>query len=484
MRTAERPANATQAAPGGRGAGGAVVAAHRLAAEAGAEMLRAGGNAADAAVATAAALAVVDCANCGLGGFGGFAVVEDATGEAMQVAFNARVPRGFRAGHAADGAAGLRVSPPAVVAGLAALQARLGRARAADVWAPAIRLAREGFAVGKDLERALRWAAKSHGGLNAAFRDAFLPGGEPLREGARLAQPRLAATLERVAAEGAQALRSGAIVDSLCATVAQAGGCLEPADFASLEARVTAAATCAWRGATLHAAAPDECGAGIVFAALRSLDGVELGEARAARYVEALGAALGAAWREREAAYPPLARAASSTSHLAAADRDGLLVSMTFTHGPSWFGSGLLDAASGLLLNTGASIFVRRASDGAIVALPNLAPVVLRRGDARYAIGSPGGRHIPAIVLQAVVDLAHYGADPGDVLGKPRLSGNARGHIDAEAELRAAAPALVRREIAREEYYGPAGLIAWGGGEARAHGDPRFEGACVEVAQP
>jgi gamma-glutamyltranspeptidase len=164
------------------------------------------------------------------------------------------------------------------------------------------------------------------------------------------------------------------------------------------------------------------------------------------------------------------------------ADGEGRLVAMTFTHGPSWFGSGLLDAASGVLLNTGASIFVRRASDGAVVAQPNLAPSVVRSGDGRYALGSPGGRHIPAIVLQAVIDLVHYGATPERVLGAGRMSASASGAIDAEAELRAAFPDLVRRQIAREEYYGPAGMIAWKDGGARAHCDPRFDGACIHVA--
>ena len=73
-------------------AGGGVVAANPLAADAGAQVLRDGGNAADVAVATALALSVVDPANCGIGGYGGFAVVAPRGARPRQIALNAAVP--------------------------------------------------------------------------------------------------------------------------------------------------------------------------------------------------------------------------------------------------------------------------------------------------------------------------------------------------------------------------------------------------------
>lgn len=464
------------------GARAAIVAARDLAAEAGASVLGAGGNAADAAVAVAGALAVVDCANCGIGGFGGFAVIDRGGGDcAMQIGFNARVPKGYRAGEAATARTGALVSPPAVVAGLAALQG-FGRLAAGEAWAPAIRLARDGFAVGRDLARALRWAAEAHEGLNQPFREVFFRGGEPLRQGDRLVQPRLAETLERIAADGAAAMRSGPVVDAILRTAREAGGCLEADDFRSLQAQVGESASCEFQGATIQAPEPQQCGAGILFGALDALHVAALGEPRSERYLQAMATALAGAWRDRQARHRAPSLAAAQTTHLCVADRDGMMVSMTFTHGPAWFGSGLLDAETGILLNTGASIFSRRASDGSCVALPNVTPVILRRGAARYAIGSPGGRHIPAIVFQAVVDLVHYGASPERVLGEPRMSADEDGNIDAEAALLAAFPQRVRREIGLAEYYGPAGMIAWDGGSAAAFRDPRFDGACAHVA--
>lgn len=485
MRTPDLIAAGATSSPGvQRNPRAAIVAAHELAAAAGAAVLDAGGNAADAAVAVAAALAVVDCANCGIGGFGGFAVLDRGdAGPAMQIGFNARVPRAFDCTATQRGPPppGALVSPPAVVAGLAALQGGFGRLPAGDAWASAIRLAREGFPVGKDLAAALRWAAQAHAGLNGAFRDLFFRGGEPLRPGERLVQPRLAQTLERVAAHGAAAMGSGPIVESICRTTREAGGCLEPGDFESLDANLCEAASCSYEGAEVSAADPQQGGAGILFAALRSLEGATLAEARGERYVQAVAGALAAAWRERCAAYQAPPSPPAQTTHLCVADRDGMMVSMTFTHGPSWFGSGLLDRETGVLLNTGASIFTRRASDGRIVALPNVTPVIVRRGDARFALGSPGGRHIPAIVLQAIVDLVHYRTSPGRLLGQPRMSADEHGNVDAEAALVAAFPARTRREIPLGEYYGPAGMIAWEGGCATGYTDPRFDGASLHA---
>ena len=460
----------------------AVVAARDLAAQAGATILSAGGNAADAAVATASALAVVDPANCGIGGFGGFAVLDHGDGRgAAQIAFNARVPQAYRPQDDTAGRPGIWVSPPAVVGGLSALHARFGRLKAAQVWAPAVRLAREGFAVGKDLASALRWAKDKHRGLNAAFRHGFFRDGEPLQEGAILVQTRLAETLERVAAEGSAAMKSGPIVASICRTAGEAGGCLAAEDFRLLEAQVEDAARCQYEDATIWAPDPEQCGVSVLFGALAALDGPSLGESRSEQYVEAMAAALGTAWRSRNAAYAMPSRPRSQTTHLCAADETGMLVSMTFTHGPAWFGSGLLDEASGIVLNTGARIFSRRLRDGALVAKPHLTPIVVHHRNARYAIGSPGGQHIPAIVFQAVVDVVHYRTRAELVLGGPRMSADSDGNVQAEPEFLAAFRRRGSRSIGVSEYYGPASMIARSEGAVTAFRDPRFEGACAQM---
>ena len=305
--------------------------------------------------------------------------------------------------------------------------------------------------------------------------------GEPPREGQMLRQEQLAQTLEQIAARGNAAFASGAIAQSICATVRESGGCLVPADLAAVEAQVSQASEQHFGDAQVWAPDPERCGASILFAALDELQGETLGEARSERYIGALARALTNAWRARNARYQPVTRASAQTTHLCVGDRDGMLVSMTFTHGPTWFGSGLLAADTGIILNTGALIFARRASDGALVAQPHLTPVVMRRGERTYALGTPGGTRIPAIVLQAIVDLVHYGISPEQVLAGARVSADAQGIAEAEAALAARFPQLALREVRTREYFGPASGIARSAAGMVAMLDPRFQGACAYV---
>jgi len=458
---------------------GAVVAANDIAARAGARMLRQGGNAADAAAAAAAALCVVDPANCGIGGYGGFAVVHRQQAPPAQIAFNAAVPRHVREEKSTRSGPGSRVTPPAVAAGLCALESEFGRLGERAVFAPAVDLAAEGFAVGRGIANALAWARAHHRGLNDAFRRTFMRNDAPLREGQILVQPALAQTLEKLAEQGAAALRDPRLTDGLVSTVNAAGGALTPEDFQSPQARVVDAVAGRYGDCEVYVSDPEQCGSSILLSALQSLEGVELGASRCDRYVDAVGNALIDAWRRRDARFSPLSRAASQTTHVCTADADGMLVSMTFTHGPLWFGSGLLDDESGVLLNCGMHILARRDADGEIVAQPHLTPTIVRHGKSHYALGSPGGRRIPAIVLQAIIDLVHYGVPIERALDAPRLSANADGRFEAEAMLANAMPARRMRIIEPNEYFGPAGAIAWNERGARGVADPRFDDACA-----
>jgi gamma-glutamyltranspeptidase/glutathione hydrolase len=458
-----------------------VVCAQPLAAEAGLRVLRAGGNAADAAVAVAAALAVVDPANCGVGGYGGFAVVSTLDRRPRQVRFNAATPASMRSGDPPGRGAGARVTPPAVVPGLCALSQAFGRVGLGAAVAPAIDLAARGFAITPGLARALRWAHDQHRGLNDAFRRTFMPTGEPLAEGRTLAQPTLASTLSSIAECGAEALGGGTLVAGLLRTVNDAGGNLTAGDFARVDADLTDAAHASYADADVFASDPGQCGASVLLSSLNMLDGVNLGENRGERYVDLVGNALIDAWRARDAMFAPLSRATSQTTHLCTADADGMLVSMTFTHGPLWFGSGLLDEASGIVLNCGIHILARRNADAEIVAQPHLAPAIVRRGQRYYAVGSPGGRRIPAIVLQAIVDLVHYETPVERVLDAPRLSGNGDGTLDGEAGLIDSVPGRRLRLVETNEYFGPAAALGWSADGVRCAVDPRFEDSAART---
>src|SRR6266850_1381656 len=208
---------------------GAVATEHAFAAAAGAEVLREGGSAVDAAIAAAAAVCVVHASSCGIGG-GGFALVHAASGADFALDYRECAPAGatpdrFRVDGKPDPAllrtGGLAVGVPGEVAGLTTLHRRFGHLPFPRVLAPAIRLAREGFILGdvphlaREIEHA-RALLAADAGLRRVFlsEDGSLPG-----RAFRVVQADLAGTLERVAADGARAFYGGPIAAAITAAV-------------------------------------------------------------------------------------------------------------------------------------------------------------------------------------------------------------------------------------------------------------------------
>lgn len=224
--------------------GGAVAAAHPLGSAAGEEMLRAGGNAVDAAVATAFTMAVVGPYHSGLGG-GGFALVHTARdGADAALDFREVAPaRASRDMYVVDGAfapqlatdGALAIAVPGAVKGYLELHARYGVLPRARVLAPAIRAARRGFLVTPkyaDLARRREACLRANPEASRIF---LRPGTEgvvtapPL--GTRLTQPELAATLERLAARGAPGFYEGPVARALVDSVQALGGLLTQDDL-------------------------------------------------------------------------------------------------------------------------------------------------------------------------------------------------------------------------------------------------------------
>ncbi|HSK53020.1 MAG TPA: gamma-glutamyltransferase, partial [Clostridia bacterium] len=234
--------------PLARGARGAVVAPHHLATTAGLGVLRAGGSAVDAAIATNAVLGVVMPQACGIGG-DAFWLVWDARA-GMQVALNGsgRAPGGLAAARI-DAAAlrgrGLRTMPafgpltvtvPGAVRSWARAHERWGRLDRATVLAPAIELARDGFAAWDDFVEAVevtvgRVAAALDPGPGEGFHRVFRSHGRPWRSGERVVLPGLAATLERLAGDGFDALYAGDLAERQARALAGAGSAIRAADF-------------------------------------------------------------------------------------------------------------------------------------------------------------------------------------------------------------------------------------------------------------
>jgi len=461
----------------------AVVAAHSAAAQAGADILKHGGSAVDAAIATAFALAVVDPQNCGIGGHGGAMLVQSASGMPVTlIDFNTAVPEGFdprlfaRAPRCGTFVvSGVAVSVPAVVTGLEYAHGQFGKLSFADLVQPAIVLARGGYPLGIDLARSLAWAKEHHPALSAEFKAVFFAGDRPLTEGAALKQPALARTLQLIASSGAAALHHGPLAESICDCVTRNGGKLSVRDLRRRHAEVRAAESVAFAGATVHGPRRETTGYGILCDALGALDVSVLGANRSAQYVQACASALRAGWAKRLETVSALV--AGHTTHLCACDNSGMLVSMTFTHGPTWFGSGLVAPDTGIVLNSGSNLFVRPKRGGAAYPVHNMCPVIVEcAGGARHAIGSPGGSKIPANVMQLIVDAVYYRVPLGEAIGLPRVSVAPGGGLEAEPDLLPLIPASMQpRAIERDEYYGPAGALSLdSNGCARAAPDRRF----------
>lgn len=235
---------------------GAVAADHILASEAGARILRAGGNAVDAAVATSFALSVVRPYSCGIGG-GGFMLVhlaDDPTtpegGDALSVAidYRERAPAAITPTHfeslpeGASQFSGHAVAIPGTVAGLLHALDRYGTLDRAAVLAPAIEYAERGFEVDQhtlDAIGALREFLEAQGDAwpGAAFlRETYV---EHERLGALIRNPAQARALRLIAEDGRAAFYEGPIAEAVAMTVERAGGVLDRSDLASYRVTTT-----------------------------------------------------------------------------------------------------------------------------------------------------------------------------------------------------------------------------------------------------
>jgi gamma-glutamyltranspeptidase/glutathione hydrolase len=208
---------------------------------AGVEVLRAGGNAVDAAIAVSFALSVTDPHHSGIGG-GGFLLLRLADGRALAIDARETAPAGAsRDMYVAPGApergsqlGALAVATPGLVAGLALAHERFASRPWAELLAPAIRLAEEGFEIGPSHAAAVAFWQKM--GLAARFPETAamqLPAdGKPIRRGFRLAQPDLARTLRTLAAEGPRAFYEGPLAKAIADEVQKRGGLLTALDLA------------------------------------------------------------------------------------------------------------------------------------------------------------------------------------------------------------------------------------------------------------
>ncbi len=462
------------------------VTANPLASTAARDILRAGGSAADAAIAAQLVLGLVEPQSSGLGG-GALALHWDAARGALQTydgretAPAAATPDRFLKDgkpipfpHAVR--SGLSVGVPGTVRLLETLHRRHGRLPWAVLFAPAIKLARDGFPVSPRLASLL--SADKPETFSAAARAYFFDGQLVSRpSGSLLQNPAYAETLARIADGGADAFYNGAIAASVVAAVTGAApmaGDLTMRDLASYSVKERPAVCVLYRGYRVCGMGPPSSGGIAIGQALMMLDGLALGTGpRAAMSpgaVHLMAEALKLAFADRNryvadtdfvelpeglldadyiarrramidrfqakanppAGVPPGRRRAgygldatieaSGTSHISIVDREGNAISMTTTI-EAGFGSGIW--AAGFLLNNELTDFSFRSVDAKGRAIANavaagkrprssMSPTLVfdAGGKLSIVLGSPGGSRIIPYVLKTLVALIDWKLDP------------------------------------------------------------------------
>jgi len=468
---AYRTQNWSLTKPAAHGRNGVVVAQNHEAAAAGAAILEAGGNAADAAVAAAFALAAVEPWNSGLGGIGFGVVLEAGASRAQVVDFGPVAPRrADPADYPLTGAMKLDLFAwpevegdrnihgplsfciPSSVAGYVALHERFGtRIPVAELLAPAIALARRGLA--QDWYATLK-IASSAAVLRLYPESArlYLPDGLPPVPpyqgvpGFRTLG-NLGATLERLAAAGLDDFYRGELARDLAADIAAVGGIVDAQDLAACRASVREAPVIDWRGTHRIHTAGGLTAAPTLAAVIEGMaetppppDGPDaawfvrlsqvMRDAYASR-LEGLGAA--------QAATEP---SETCTTHLTVVDGEGTIVALTTTLLSS-MGSRLVLPETGVLMNNGMMWFDPRPGSANAIApgarpLCNMCPVVVTPADGgfpRYGAGASGGRRILASVYQMLAFTLDCDMDLGEAAHQPRIDVSGPDGTSADARL-------------------------------------------------
>lgn len=468
----------------------AIASAHPLATAAGEEILQRGGNAFDAAVAVAAALGVVEPYASGLGGGGFFLLHRAADGKRTMLDARETAPgRATRtmyldaegkpmARRSLDGA--LAAGIPGTPAALALLAQRYGKLPLSAALAPAIRLARDGFAVDGRYVLAAGFR-ESLLKADAALARIFLDGGQVPSPGHVVRQPELAATLEALAAGGRDGFYAGSVAQRLVEGVKRAGGNWELEDLAGYRVIERQPTAFTYRGARITCAALPSSGGLVLAQALQILERFALPALPRADRDHLVVEALRRAYQDRarylgdpdfvapppqlatrayaeqralsidpakatssealDARYPAVRGAAAlregdNTTHFSIADGQGNLVAATLSVNLP-FGAGVLAGDTGVLLNNEMDDFAlapglanayQLTGDAANAVGPgkrplsSMTPTFVEDGRGVLVLGSPGGSRIISMVLLGILDYVDAPApDAERLVGAPRF---------------------------------------------------------------
>ncbi|MET4209814.1 gamma-glutamyltransferase [Bradyrhizobium sp. LA2.1] len=482
--TAFDPAHAASVAPVAA-QNGMVVSAQHLATQVGVDVLKRGGNAVDAAVAVGYALAVVYPAAGNLGG-GGFMTIQLADGRKTFLDFRETAPKAATAnmyldkdGNVIKGISTkghLAVGVPGSVSGMEYAREKYGTMKRADLLAPAIQFAEQGFVLDQgdiDLLRSATDDFKDDPASSAIF----LNNGQPFGVGDRLLQSELAKTLREISSKGTDGFYKGWVGSAIVASSQAGKGLLTQDDLDGYKTRELAPVECDYRGYHVISAPPPSSGGVVICEILNILEGYPLKELgyHSAQAVHVQIEAMRHAYVDRNSYlgdpdfvknpldrlldknYATKIRAVidpnkagiskdikpgvaphegSNTTHYSIADKDGNAVSVTYTLN-DWFGAKVTAAKTGVLLNDEMDDFTAK------VGVPNLyglvqgeansiAPgkrplssmsptIVTKDGKTVMVVGTPGGSRIITAVLQTMINAIDYGMNAQEAVDMPRI---------------------------------------------------------------
>ncbi|HXB66129.1 MAG TPA: gamma-glutamyltransferase [Solirubrobacteraceae bacterium] len=444
---------------------GVVAAGHPLTAEAGARVLREGGNAVDAAVGAMLVSFVAEPLLTGLGA-GGYLLVAGGDWEPALLDFFVEAPARATDGSAAelraidvsfgDAAQVFHIGPAScgvygAPAGVCEAIARWGTVALGELAAPAAELARAGVA----LNAGQAYVAEILAELLLSTPECaalWAPAGHVLREGEVLRNPELGGALERLGVEGAAPFYAGDIAAAVSGWLGERGGSIASEALASYRARLRAPVRVGYRDREVLTNPPPSAGGTLLAYALGLLDGrpsppalVEIVAAMAAaqgertpEFVEGLGeegflerflaerlGAAGGGARARRGAAGASGDGShlGATTHISVLDGEGRACSVTCTNGE---GSGLVVPGTGIHLNNIMGeqdlnpLGFHRHPPGRRMPSMMAPSVVTRAGEVELVLGSAGSNRIRSALLQTIVGVVDRQLSAADAVGAPR----------------------------------------------------------------
>lgn len=464
---------------------GMVVSAHRFASKAGVDVLKAGGNAVDAAVAVGYALAVTFPEAGNLGG-GGFMTIRLHDGRTAFIDFREKAPAGATANMYLDASGNpvaarsrrgyLAAGIPGTVSGLEMARVRFGTKSRTMLMASAIHLARDGFILDQGDADFLATGAEEFR-KDRPTAAIFLNHGQPWKAGERLVQADLGRSLALIAARGPSAFYRGSIASKMVASSKAGGGIFSMKDFDNYSARELKPLECDYRGYHIISSPPPSSGGVVLCETLNILEGYPVGNLgfRSAAGTHLLVEALRRAYHDRnlnlgdpsfikvdtghfiDKGYAAQLRAGidpnratpssslpapgidpegRNTTHFSIVDRDGNAVSLTYTLN-DWFGAHVTAAGTGILLNDEMDDFSAKPGssnmfgliegpNNAIAAgkrpLSSMTPtIVTKDGRLSMVVGTPGGSRIPSAVIETISNMIDFGMTVTEAVDAPRI---------------------------------------------------------------